>query len=233
MEKNKGKIDSHGTLYVVATPIGNLEDITLRALRILKEVDIIAAEDTRITRRLLSHYQIKNTLTSYYEYNRDPKAKILIQKLKEGKNIALVTCAGTPGISDPGTYLIDKILEESLKVTPVPGASALIASLSISGFPLHSFIFQGFLPVRKKRRRDRLERLVEEDRTVVLYVSPHDLKKILAEIGEIMGNRKIVLTRELTKVYEEIIRGKVSELIEIAENRNFKGEITLVIEGKS
>ena len=220
-----------GTLYIVSTPIGNLEDITLRALNILRDVQIIAAEDTRHTQKLLQHYNISTAQTSYHDHNKEEKAEILISRLKEGRDIALVSDAGTPGISDPGYYLINRAIGEGIKVMPVPGPTASIAALSISGLPTDAFVFEGFLPAKKTARQKKLRELSTERRTLILFEAPHRLTSTLRDIAEVLGDRKIVLTRELTKVFEEVIRGRVSEVIAKIEGRRLKGEMTLLMEG--
>jgi 16S rRNA (cytidine1402-2'-O)-methyltransferase len=226
---NSGK----GTLYIVSTPIGNMEDITLRALRILKEVDLIAAEDTRRTGLLLKHLGIEASLTSYFEGNELKKREFILAKLKEGKKVALVSDAGTPGISDPGFRLIQLAIENQLPIVPIPGSSAVITALSVSGLPTDAFLFKGFLPHKSKKRRDLLKELENVRETLIFYESPHRIFETLRDILEILGDREIVLTRELTKVYEEIIRGKVSEIFSQIGDRTLKGEITLVISGKT
>ena len=220
-----------GTLYIVSTPIGNLEDITIRALNVLKAVNIIAAEDTRHTQNLLRHYNIYTQQTSYHDHNKEEKGEILISKLKEGNDIALVSDAGTPGISDPGYYLINRAIEEGIKVSPIPGPTASIAALSISGLPTDSFVFEGFLPAKKTARQKRLKELSTENRTIIFFEAPHRLLSALKDIIETLGDRRVVLTRELTKMFEEIIRGKVSEVISKVEERKLKGEITIILEG--
>lgn len=226
MEKKPGR------LYVVSTPIGNLEDITLRALRILKEVGLIAAEDTRHTQILLNRYNIETPQTSYHDYNKEIKACVLIEKLKDGMDIALVSDAGTPGISDPGYYLIRRAIEEGISIIPIPGITAAIASLSISGLPTDSFVFEGFLPHRATERIKRLKELVGEKRTLILYEAPHRLMKCLANIAFVLGDRRLVITRELTKIHEEVIRGKTEEVIKALSGKRIRGEITIIIEGK-
>jgi len=220
-----------GTLYIVSTPIGNLEDITLRALNILRDVQIIAAEDTRHTQKLLQHYHISTAQTSYHDHNKEEKAEILISRLREGRDIALVSDAGTPGISDPGYYLINRAIEEGIRVMPVPGPSASIAALSVSGLPTDAFVFEGFLPSKKTARQKKLRELSGERRTLILFEAPHRLASTLKDIAEVLGDRKIVLTRELTKMFEEVIRGRVSEVIAEIEGRRLKGEMTLLLEG--
>ena len=222
-----------GTLYIVSTPIGNREDITLRGLRILKEVDLIAAEDTRHTGLLLRHFGIQTPLTSYFEGNELRKKEFILSKLTQGERVALVSDAGTPGISDPGFRLIRTAIEHEIPIVPVPGASAVIAALSVSGLPTDAFVFRGFLPHKTKKRRDLLEELADVRETLIFYESPHRISETLKDIYEVLGDRKIVLTRELTKIYEEVLRGKVSEIrLQIGE-RKLKGEITLVISGKT
>jgi 16S rRNA (cytidine1402-2'-O)-methyltransferase len=222
-----------GTLYIVSTPIGNMEDITLRALRILKEVDLIAAEDTRRTGLLLKHFGIQAPLTSYFEGNELKKREFILAKLKEGKNVALVSDAGTPGVSDPGFRLIQLAIENQLPIVPIPGSSAVITALSVSGLPTDAFLFKGFLPHKSKKRKDLLKELENVRETLVFYESPHRISETLKDMLEILGDRESVLTRELTKVYEEIIRGKVSEILNQVGDRTLKGEITLVISGKT
>ncbi|MGH7961584.1 MAG: 16S rRNA (cytidine(1402)-2'-O)-methyltransferase [Candidatus Binatia bacterium] len=224
---------SSGTLYVVATPIGNLEDITLRALRILKEVDLIAAEDTRHTRKLLSHYGISTPLTSYYDQIEASKAPVLLEQLQAGKTIALVSDAGTPGIADPGYRLVKGAWEAGITVVPIPGSSALAALLSIGGLPTDRFTFEGFLPAKKGQRQKALERLKREERTLVLLESPHRLADMLADLEQICGDRQVVIGRELTKMFEEVRRGSVSELRARLQRQEIKGEVTLLVAGWS
>ncbi len=222
-------IKNRGVLYIVSTPIGNLEDITLRALRILKEVNLIAAEDTRRTQILLSHFEIKTPMTSYFEGNEIKKREYILTKLMEGENVALVSDAGTPGISDPGYRLIQLVIKNNIKVIPIPGPSAVITALSVSGLPTDGFIFKGFLPHKSQKRKNQLQEMKDLKETLIFYESPHRIFQTLKDIFEILGDREIVLTRELTKIYEEILRGKVSEIIGQIEGRKIKGEITLVI----
>ena len=221
-----------GILYLVGTPIGNLKDITSRALQILKEVDLIAAEDTRHTRKLLSHYDIHTSLTSFFEHNELRKTSYLIRRLKQGDKIALVSKAGMPGISDPGYYLIREAIKEDISLVPVPGPTALILALIASGFPTHSFVFEGFLGRNKEKRAQKLRKLRQEERTIVIYVSPHRIKKVLAEIEQILGDRRIAVVREITKKFEETIRDRVGKVIKIFEEKKPRGEFTLVIEGR-
>ena len=222
-----------GTLYIVSTPIGNLEDITLRALRILKEVDLIAAEDTRHTGLLLRHFSIHTPLTSYFEGNEMKKREFILSKLNQGDRIALVSDAGTPGISDPGYRLVRLAIEHEIPVIPIPGPSATITALSVSGLPTDAFLFKGFLPNKSKKRRDLLKQLEEVKETLIFYESPHRIQETLKDIFETLGDREIVLTRELTKLYEEILRGKVSKIVNWIAERKIKGEITLAISGKT
>jgi 16S rRNA (cytidine1402-2'-O)-methyltransferase len=220
-----------GVLYVVATPIGNLEDITLRAIRVLKEVDLIAAEDTRHTKKLLAHYGIATKLDSYYDEVEAEKAPLLVEQLKNGKNIALVSDAGTPTLSDPGFRLVQEAIRAAIPVVPVPGPSALIAALSAGGLPTDRFVFEGFLPVKKRQRRERLQRLRQEERTLVFYEAPHRLKETLEDILELLGDREMVLGREITKVYEEFIRGGLGEVTVEIGRREIRGEIVLLVSG--
>jgi 16S rRNA (cytidine1402-2'-O)-methyltransferase len=219
-----------GTLYIVATPIGNLEDITLRALRILKEADTIAAEDTRHTQKLLSKFDIHTPLTSYHDHNKEEKAPVLVSRLLEGKSIALVSDAGTPGISDPGYFLINLAIDQKVPVVPLPGATAAIAALSVSGLPTDRFVFEGFLPSKHTARLKRLEELVKDDRTLIFYEAPHRISQTLEDMREVLGDRKAVLTRELTKVHEQVIRGTLSEVKKQLEAGSMKGEFTIIVE---
>jgi len=220
-----------GILYLVGTPIGNLEDITLRALKILKEVDLIAAEDTRYTRKLLTHYDIHTSLTSFYEHNEVKKIPYLINCLKNGKKVALVSRAGMPGISDPGYCLIKEVVKEKIKIVPIPGPTALISALTVSGLPMDSFIFVGFLGRKEGKRINKLKALKEEKRTLIIYEAPHRLRKVLREIKDVLGDRQIVVARELTKKFEEILRGKISEIEKLFEEKEPRGEFTLIVEG--
>jgi 16S rRNA (cytidine1402-2'-O)-methyltransferase len=222
-----------GTLYIVATPIGNLEDITLRALRVLKEVNLIAAEDTRHTQILLQHHGIRTPLTSYHEHNERTKARQLIQRLEPGENIALVSDAGTPAISDPGYRLVVEAVRSGIRVVPIPGPSALITVLSASGLPTDRFVFEGFLPVKQKQRREKLQALRPESRTLVFYEAPHRLKETLNDMHAILGDREIVLAREVSKVHEEFLRGSISELVHQLGDRDILGELTIVIKGSA
>ena len=220
-----------GTLYVVATPIGNLEDITLRALRVLKEVDVIAAEDTRHTQILLSHYGIRTPLTSYHEHNEKTKARQLMSRLERGEQIALVSDAGTPAISDPGYRLAVEAIRGGIPVIPIPGASALTAVLSAGGLPTDRFVFDGFLPAKKQERRARLRALSSETGTLVIYEAPHRLTETLNDLVEILGDRETVLAREVSKVHEEFLRGRLTEVAKQIAGREIKGELTLLIGG--
>jgi 16S rRNA (cytidine1402-2'-O)-methyltransferase len=220
-----------GTLYIVATPIGNLEDITLRAIRVLKEADVIAAEDTRHTQKLLSRYDIHTPLTSYHDHNKEEKGPVLVARLLEGRDVALVSDAGTPGISDPGYFLISLAVDQKVRVVPIPGATAAIAALSVSGLPTDSFVFEGFLPSRQTARRRRLEALKAEKRTLVFYEAPHRIINTLEDMAGILGERKAVVTRELTKVHEETIRGSLAEILEKLNKTSSRGEFTITVHG--
>lgn len=222
-----------GTLFLCATPIGNLEDITLRVLRTLKEVDLIAAEDTRNSIRLLNHFEIKTKLTSYHEYNKIEKAAVLVEKMKQGVNVALITDAGTPGISDPGEELVCQCLDANVPVTSLPGACACITALTMSGQPTRRFAFEAFLPYDKKEREEILNELKNETRTIILYEAPHHLKKTLKECRKYLGNRNMTVCKELTKKYEKKLRGTLDEVIAFYEENEPRGEYVLVFEGKS
>jgi len=221
-----------GILYVVATPIGNLEDVSERALRVLREVDRIAAEDTRRTAKLLAHYGIDKPLTSYHDAAERRKAPELVEELRTGKNLALVSDAGTPLISDPGYRLVRGALDAGIAVVPIPGATAATALLSVCGFATDRFVFEGFLPQRQGRRRRRLEALRTEPRTIVLYESPHHIERTLAEMESILGDRAIVVGRELTKLFEEIVRGTISSVRATLASRAPRGEYTLAVAGE-
>lgn len=224
-----------GKIYLVATPIGNLSDISIRAVDTLKNVDIIACEDTRNTIKLLNHFEIKAPLTSYHEYNKIDKAYELCEKVKTGKNIAFVSDAGMPAISDPGYELVDIAYKEGLNVTVIPGASAVVSSLAISGISSRRFSFEGFLPSDKNEKKEILTELSQESRTIILYEAPHRLLKTLKELFECLGDRKISIVRELTKLHEEVIRGNLGKIIADYESCDIavRGEYVLVIEGKS
>jgi len=220
-----------GHLYIVATPIGNLEDITLRAINILKNVDIIAAEDTRHTLKLLNHFEISKPLISYHRHNEDTKTEILIKELINGKDIALVSDAGTPGICDPGEEIIKECIEQNIEVIPIPGACAMINALICSGISTKEFIFIGFLPLNKKLRKEKLEEIQKANKTLILYEAPHKLESTLKDLSTILEDRKIVLAREITKIHEEFIRGDIEFLIE--KSKEIKGEIVLIIEANN
>ncbi|MBR3512422.1 MAG: 16S rRNA (cytidine(1402)-2'-O)-methyltransferase [Clostridia bacterium] len=220
-----------GKLYLVATPIGNLDDITLRALKVLKEVDVIAAEDTRHTLGLLNHFEIKKPLISYYKEIEKEKSDSIIELLEEGKNVAVVSDAGTPGISDPGEEIVKKCIEKGIDIIPIPGACAFVNALIASGFSTREFIFVGFLSTNRREKVEKLEELKLEKRTIILYEAPHKLKNTLETIKEVLGNRNIVLARELTKVYEEFIRKTVDEVLENIDE--YRGEFVILIEGSS
>jgi 16S rRNA (cytidine1402-2'-O)-methyltransferase len=222
-----------GTLYIVATPIGNLEDITLRAIRILQEVRLIAAEDTRHTRILLDKYRISTPLTSLYDQNEAKKSDLLLARLQKGEDIAYVSDAGTPGISDPGYILVRKAIARSILVVPVPGASALITALSVSGLPMDSFVFLGFLPAKQARRRQLLVSLQQEKRTLVFYESPRRLLSSLQDIEALLGERAVVVSREMTKMYEEFLRGPAGRLVAALGEGAIRGEVTLIVAGCS
>lgn len=218
-----------GELYLCATPIGNLEDITLRVLRVLKEVDLIAAEDTRQTKKLCSYYGITTSLTSYHEHNKQLKGKYLIEQLQAGKNIAVVTDAGMPGISDPGYDLVTLAVEAGIKIVPLPGAVAAVSALVVSGLPTEQFVFWGFLPRAGKKRKNELLKIMAEERTMIFYEAPHRLRKTLEDFLNALGNRRIVIGRELTKKYEEFWRGDINAALEYFQEP--KGEITIVLSG--
>jgi len=224
-----------GKIYLVATPIGNLSDMSMRAIDILKNVDIIACEDTRNTIRLLNHFEIKGHLTSYHEYNKIDKAYELCEKVKEGKNIAFVSDAGMPAISDPGYELCEIAYKEGIEVTIIPGASAVVSALAISGISSRRFCFEGFLPADKNEKKEILTELSQESRTIILYEAPHRLLKTLKELFEYLGNRNISIVRELTKLHEEVLKGNLEAIIADyeAEKIVVRGEYVLVIEGKS
>ena len=222
-----------GTLYLCATPIGNLEDITYRVVRILGEVDLIAAEDTRNSIRLLNHFQIRTPLTSYHEYNKYEKGKKLVEKLRKGKNIALITDAGTPGISDPGEELVKMCCEAGVTVTSLPGAAACVTALTISGLQTRRFAFEAFLPQEKKEREEILQELERETRTIILYEAPHRLVKTLKLLAERLRNRKVAVCRELTKKYETALRTSLQDAAAYYETNEPKGECVIVLEGRS
>ncbi|PIR20103.1 MAG: 16S rRNA (cytidine(1402)-2'-O)-methyltransferase [Deltaproteobacteria bacterium CG11_big_fil_rev_8_21_14_0_20_47_16] len=221
-----------GTLYIVSTPIGNLEDMTQRGIRILGEVDLVAAEDTRRTKNLLNHLGIRTPLTSFFAHNEEFKSDVILNALEKGKNVALVSDAGTPGLSDPGYKLICEAIELKIPVVPIPGASALLAALVPSGMPTHRFTFIGFLPDKKGRRTSLLEEVKELRHTLVFYVAKWDVQKVLREMADVLGDRDAVICRELTKVHEEFRRGKLSDLAQHVERNPPRGEFTLLVAGE-
>lgn len=221
-----------GKLYLCATPIGNLEDITYRVVRILKEVDLIGAEDTRNSIKLLNHFEIKTPMTSYHEFNKYDKAKFLVEEMLQGKNVALITDAGTPGISDPGEELVRQCFEAGVEVTSLPGAAACVTALTMSGQKTRRFVFEAFLPKEKKEKAKVLESLEDETRTMIVYEAPHRLTKTLKELGEVLGDRSITVCRELTKKYEEAFQTTIYGAIEHYKEKEPKGEYVLVIAGK-
>ena len=218
-----------GKLYLVATPIGNLEDITYRAIRVLKEVDLIAAEDTRNSLKLLNHYEIKKPLISYHRHNEELRVDNLIEKLKQGKNIAVISDAGTPGISDPGEVIAKEAIKNDIEVIPIPGACAAINALIASGLNTTEFTFFGFLPLNKKLRKEKLNEIKDETKTCIIYEAPHKLQKTMQDFKEVIENREVVLAREITKIHEEFIRGNIDEII--SKSENLKGEMIILIEG--
>lgn len=220
-----------GILYIVPTPIGNLEDMTFRAVRILKEADLIAAEDTRNTKKLLNYFQIKTPLTSYHEHNKESSGKKLIEQLSSGKNIALVSDAGMPAISDPGYELVRDAVQKGIHVVSLPGANAVITALVASGIPPQPFYFYGFLPRKKKEREHTLEKIKKIQAAIILYEAPHRIKETVKALHSVLGNRKITLCRELTKKYEEYIRGSLEEVSEWVQHNALRGEFCLIIEG--
>ena len=222
----------NGILYIVATPIGNLDDITIRAIKVLKDVDLIAAEDTRHTLKLLNHLEISKPMISYHRHNEETKSDVLIEKLQDGQNIALVSDAGTPGICDPGEEVIKKCIELEIKIIPIPGACAMINSLICSGIDTKEFTFLGFLPLNKKLRKKKLEEIEKSNKTIIIYEAPHKLETTLNDLKKILGEERILtLAREITKIHEEFIRGNIDEII--SKSENLKGEIVLIIEGNN
>ena len=233
MVPNSGKNQlNQGTIYIVSTPIGNLEDITLRALRVLKEVALIAAESREHTRKLCTHHNIKTLITSYNSHNQHYKGRILVDKVNSGLDIALVSSAGTPGLSDPGSRLVREAIDANIRLVPVPGVSASLTALSISGLPTNRFIFVGFLSNKKGRRRKELENLESERRTMIFFESPHRLVKMLTDMYEILGDRNIALAKEMTKVFEVVKRGSVSEILSLLKDERIRGEYTIIVEGR-
>jgi 16S rRNA (cytidine1402-2'-O)-methyltransferase len=231
-QQEKSGREAPGTLYVVATPIGNLEDMTFRAIRVLKEVSLIAAEDTRRTRILLNAYQISTPLTSLYDQNESEKSELLLAKLQRGEDVATVSDAGTPGISDPGYILVSRAVSLGIGVVPVPGASAVIAALSVSGLPMDRFVFLGFLPSKSARRKEMLASLQEEERTLIFYESPHRLSAALQDIEMLLGPRPVVVSREMTKIHEEFLRGNAGSVATCLGEGVVKGEVTLIVAGR-
>jgi len=229
----KSREKTSGILYIVSTPIGNLEDISLRALRVLKEVDLIAAEDTRRTRQLLSHFGIHKPLLSYHEHNRRMREESFLQELRQGRNMALVTDAGTPGISDPGEHLVRRAVEGAIPLVPIPGPSALAAALSVSGLPTGSFLFYGFLPAQPAARQKFLLSLKDRPETLIFYESPRRLRSFLEDVFRLLGDRRLMVAREMTKLYEETLRGTVSGVLKELGEEEVKGEVTLVLEGST
>ena len=221
-----------GILYFIPTPIGNLEDITFRVVRTLKEVDVIAAEDTRNSIKLLNHFEIKTPLTSYHEFNKYDKAKVLVNRMLGGENIALITDAGTPGISDPGEELVRQCYEAGVEVTSLPGAAACVTALSLSGLSTRRFAFEAFLPADKKEKAAILEELKSETRTIIIYEAPHRLKKTIAELLSVLGNRRLTVVKELTKLHENVFLTTFEEALDYYEENEPRGEFVLVIEGR-
>jgi 16S rRNA (cytidine1402-2'-O)-methyltransferase len=220
-----------GKIYVVSTPIGNLEDITLRALRVLREVDLIAAERTAHTKKLCAHYGISTPLTNYNSHNQRYKGRVLVEKARSGLDIALVSDAGTPGLSDPGSRLVREAINAQIPLVPVPGVSAPLTALSVSGLPTDRFVFVGFLSRKKGRRRRELEALKDEPRTMIFFESPYRLVKMLTDISEVMGNRDIVLAKEMTKIFEQVVRGPAGEVLSSLKDKVVKGEYTVIVKG--
>lgn len=219
-----------GKLYIVSTPIGNLSDFTFRAVETLRNVELIATEDTRVSGVLLKHYDIETSMLPYHDHNKVQVTPGLLSKLEAGDDIALITDAGTPLVSDPGFYLVRAAIKDNIEVVPIPGASAMLAALVAAGLPSDRFTFEGFLP-RKKGRQTRFKLLAEDTRTIILYESPHRVAKTLKDIGEYMGDREVVIAREITKKFEEFIRGTVSEIREQLDTRSIKGEVVIMIGG--
>lgn len=225
-------MDSVGTLYIVSTPIGNLEDITLRAIRTLKEVDLIACEDTRTSRVLLVHIDVHKPLVSYHNFNERQATEKIVNRILQGENVVLISDAGTPSISDPGFVIVREAIRQNINVVAIPGVSAMTTALAVSGLPTDAFIFYGFLPQTPGKRRTVLESLAERRETLVFYESPYKIHRLLDEISELFGSRRVALCRELTKKFEEIIRDDIDSLRTALAGRKLKGEITLVVEGK-
>jgi 16S rRNA (cytidine1402-2'-O)-methyltransferase len=221
----------HGTIYVVSTPIGNLEDITLRAVRVLQEVDLIAAESVTHTRKLCAHYRINTPLTSYNSHNQHYKGRVLLEKAKSGLDIALVSDAGTPGISDPGSRLVREAVDARILLVPVPGVSAFLTALSVSGLSTDRFVFMGFLSRKQTRRRRELEALRDEPRTMIFFEAPHRLMKMLTDLSEVLDNRNVVVAKEMTKMFEQVVRGPAREVLSLLANTTIKGEYTVIVSG--
>ncbi len=219
-----------GTLYLVSTPIGNLRDISLRALDVLKGVNLIAAEDTRTSSILLQHYNIQTPQTSHHDFNKERVAPTLVAKLRDGSSIAVITDAGTPGISDPAFYLVREAIKEQITIESIPGATAFVPALVLSGLPTDRFVFEGFLPA-KKGRHTRLQELALEPRTIILYESPHRIVKTLADLLQYLGNRQVAIVRELTKIFEQVVRGSLDDMVQQTDSLTLKGEFVLVVEG--
>lgn len=232
MEWTNTKSNSKGKLYLVSTPIGNLDDITERAIAVLKKSDLIACEDTRRTLKILKRYDINRPLESYHDYNKEKKTPFLLRLLEKGKMISLVADAGTPCISDPGFYLVKRAIERGYKISAVPGPSSILSALILSGLPTDRFVFEGFLPKKKLKRNERINRLREEERTIIIFESPYRILSLLKELKETLGEREISISRELTKVYEETVRGNLTELISHFEDKMPKGEFVIVLKGK-
>ncbi len=230
MQRQKSFQNSNPTLYLVATPIGNLEDMSFRAVKILKNVDIIYAEDTRVSKKLINHFDIESSLRTYHDFNKEVKTNEIIRELNNGENIAIISDAGYPLISDPGYFLIREAIKENINVVSIPGANALLTALVVSGIPPHPFCFRGFLDHKEGKRKKELESLINYKETLIFYESPHRIQKTIKNIYEIFGERDLVIARELTKKYEEIIRGTTKSLMEISE---LKGEIVLILKGKT
>ncbi len=231
-QKSYDKQDK-GCLYIVATPIGNLDDMTFRAIRTLKDVDVIAAEDTRQTQKLLNHFEIKTATLSYHEHSREQREQEIISMLHDGKDIALVSDAGLPAISDPGQVLVARCITEQIAVIPIPGVNAALSGLIVSGLATDSFLFLGFLPREHKKRIEVLQRYRDQRDTLIFYEAPHRLKDMLYDVQEVLGNRQLMVARELTKRYEEMIHGDVQEMIALCERDTLKGEMTVVVDGSS
>jgi 16S rRNA (cytidine1402-2'-O)-methyltransferase len=232
MSSDKGKSGaSQGKVYIVSTPIGNMEDITLRALRVLRDVGLIAAESRVHTKKLCTYYHIKTPLTSYNSHNQHRKGRVLLEKVKSGVDIALVSDAGTPGLSDPGSRLVKEAIEAHITLVPVPGVSASLTALSVSGLPTDRFVFVGFLSRKQGRRRGELERLKNESRTMIFFESPHRLVKMLTDLHEILGDRDIVVAKEMTKLFEEVIRGSISEVLSLLIEEKIRGEYSIIVRG--